>query len=81
MDLHLLVYWPIIEAEDLAREASFAQGITRDDWRYLNRILILSFRGLVITVPAFHTLISLYKIQSSRDRRIPPKNIHRSHMS
>ena len=50
-----------------------AEGITRDDWRYLNRILILSFRGLVITVPAFHTLISLYKIQSSRDRRIPPQ--------
>ncbi|STI46673.1 uid operon repressor [Escherichia coli] len=31
-----------IEAEDLAREASFAQGLRGDDWRYLNRILILS---------------------------------------
>ncbi len=66
-----------IEAEDLAREAWFVRDYA-DDWRYLNRILILSFRGLVITVPAFHTLISLYKIQSSDGSA---KNIHRSHMS
>ncbi len=44
------------------------------DWRYLNRILILSlFRRAGDTVPAFHTLISLYKIQSPRDREFPPK--------
>ncbi len=31
-----------IEAEDWLVKRRFAQGFTRDDWRYLNRILILS---------------------------------------
>ncbi len=33
--------------------------------------MILSFRGLVTTVPAFHTLIFLYKKQSL-GQRVPP---------
>ncbi len=67
------VYWPISKRKTW-RVKRRLSGITRDDWRYLNRILILSlFGGLVITVPAFHIVISLCKNFLPGFGEFPPK--------
>ncbi len=65
-----------IEAEDLAREASFAQGLRAMIGGILTASLILSlsFRGLMTTEPAFHIVISLCKKSSSPGSgEFPPK--------
>ncbi len=72
--------WPISKRKTWLVKRRLLR-VYADDWRYLNRILILSlFPRAGATVPAFHIVISLCKNHPPRDGE-SHLNIHRSNIS